>query len=86
VYCISCNSGLAYRAQHEKQPLRFGTVGVYRYETLIHDDLTHSWWKEDGSSIAGKLKGDRLEQLPAALLSWADWQVMYPETQVALNP
>jgi len=85
VYCISCNSGLAYRAQHEEQPLRFGTVGVYRYGTLLHDDQTGSWWKEDGESIVGKLKGARLEQLPAALLSWADWQTMYPETQVALK-
>lgn len=82
-YCISCNSSLAYLAQSGNQTLRFGKVGVYRYETIFHDEQTGSWWTENGVSIAGELEGVELKQLPAALLSWADWQAMYPQTQVA---
>jgi len=84
-YCISCNSSLAYRAEFEDRTVRFGVVGVYRTETLLYDQATGSWWKEDGSAIAGALKGTQLEQLPAALMPWSEWVNLYPQTQVVLR-
>lgn len=85
MYCISCNSSLAYRAKVQGRRLNFGVVGVYAHETILHDEATGSWWREDGSVVAGPLKGSQLEQLPAALLPWADWQAMYPDTQLAME-
>ncbi len=84
-YCISCNSSLAYRAKLEDRTVRFGVVGVYRTETLLYDQATGSWWKEDGRAIAGELQGTQLEQLPAALMPWSEWTRLYPETQVVLE-
>lgn len=84
-YCISCNSSLAYRAELNGSPVRFGVVGVYRAETLLYDDATGSWWREDGSAVAGRLAGAQLEQLPAALVPWSEWIALYPETEVVLK-
>ena len=85
MYCISCNSSLAYLAQQAEQTLRFGVVGVYRFETILHDELTGSWWREDGAAIAGPLEGAKLQQLEAALIPWADWKALYPHTQVSIS-
>lgn len=84
MYCISCNSSLAYLARHAEQTLRFGVVGVYNHETVLHDELTGSWWREDGTALAGPLQGTRLQQLEAALIPWADWKMLYPNTLVAI--
>jgi hypothetical protein len=83
MYCISCNSSLAYLARQGGQTLRFGVVGAFGHETLLHDDRTGSWWREDGSAIAGPLRDAQLEQLPAVLLPWADWRALYPHTALA---
>lgn len=85
MYCISCNSSLAYRAEHEGKSLSFGVLGVYHQETLLHDSASGSWWRENGAAIAGPLSGIQLEQLPAALMAWADWRALYPDTQLALK-
>lgn len=85
MYCISCNSSLAFLSKHEGQALRFGVAGEYSHETILHDDVTGSWWREDGTVIAGKLEGAALEQLPAGLMEWSFWQELYPDTQIAMN-
>jgi len=85
MYCISCNSSLAFLSKHNDQALRFGVAGEYSYETILHDDATGSWWREDGTVIAGELQGVQLEQLPAGLMEWSFWQELYPETQIAIN-
>lgn len=85
MYCISCNSSLAFLSKHGGQALRFGVAGEYAHETILHDDVTGSWWREDGTVIAGELEGAMLEQLPAGLMEWSFWQELYPDTQIAMN-
>jgi hypothetical protein len=84
MYCISCNSSLAFHSVYEGQTLSFGVVGEYHYETILHDEQTGNWWREDGSVIAGDMMGVELEMLPAALMSWRDWLELYPDTELAM--
>jgi len=47
------------------------------------DRQTESWWQQfTGEAIVGDLTGIKLEPLPAAIISWADFKSGHPEGQV----
>lgn len=64
------------------QPLRFASSGlVYQSEQLAFDRASESLWSPLlGRAIAGPARGQALERLPHALVSWGWWKAQHPET------
>jgi len=64
--------------------LTFGTSGNLRISDLVMwDRQTESWWQQfNGEAIVGDLTGTKLEFLPSAIISWADFKSKHPDGQV----
>ena len=83
-FCPLCNTAIAYDRTIDGKIFDFGTTGRLRYSNMImYDRQTETWWQQaTGEAIAGELSGERLEVLPAALISWKDFKETYPEGDV----
>ncbi len=84
-FCPLCNTALVFRRPSiAGETLTFGTSGNLRYSDLVMwDRQTESWWQQfTGEAIVGDLTGTRLEPLPTAIISWADFKNEYPDGQV----
>ena len=83
-FCPLCNSAIAFDRLFDGVELDFGVSGNLRNSDLImYDRQTHSWWQQfTGESIVGKYAGRNLEQLPASIVSFADFRRAHPEGQV----
>ena len=84
-FCPLCNTALVFRRPTiAGETLTFGTSGNLRNSDLVMwDRQTESWWQQfTGEAIVGDLTGTKLEPLPAAIISWADFKMTYPEGQV----
>ncbi len=83
-YCPLCNTAVAFRRTHDGRVLDFGTTGRLRYSNLVmYDRQTETWWQQaDGRGLAGRYAGDRLEFIPAPLVSWGEFKAAYPDGSV----
>lgn len=84
-FCPLCNTALVFRRPVvDGEILTFGTSGNLRFSDLVMwDRQTESWWQQfSGDAIVGDLTGTKLESLPAATISWADFKSKYPDGQV----
>lgn len=84
-FCPSCNCPLAYKAVINDSEIRFIMIGLYEQDPLLEDSGTNSWWNTGtGVAIAGPLKGQKLEQIPASISEWGLWKEVAPHTRLAL--
>jgi hypothetical protein len=83
-YCPLCNSALAYDRRVDGRVLDFGTSGMLFNSSLVmYDRQTESLWSHfTGEAVVGFLTGTRLDVLPVATVSWADWRAANPEGMV----
>jgi hypothetical protein len=83
-YCPLCNSTVAFSRRVGGRTLSFGTTGNLRGSDLVmYDRQTESWWQQiTGRAIVGKLTGTRLRLLPSQILSFADFERLYPKGRV----
>ena len=83
-FCPLCNSAIAFDRLFDGQVLEFGVSGNLRNSDLImYDRQTHSWWQQfTGEGIVGEYAGRNLEQLPAFIISFADFRRAHPDGQV----
>lgn len=83
-FCPLCNSVVAFKRQVKAQVLDFGTTGRLRKSDLIMwDRQTESWWQQlIGEAIIGSLAGQRLESVPASIVSYDDFKKTYPQGKV----
>ena len=84
-FCPLCNTALVFiRPEINGETLTFGTSGNLRFSDLVMwDRQTESWWQQfTGEAIVGDLTGTKLESLPTAIISWADFKSTYPDAQV----
>lgn len=84
-FCPLCNTALVFRRPSiDGEILTFGTSGNLRNSDLVMwDRQTQSWWQQfNGEAIVGDLTGTRLEPLPAAIISWADFKASHPDGEV----
>jgi hypothetical protein len=86
-YCPLCFSAAAYVRVVNGTPIQFGTSGkLYNNNLVMYDRLTKSLWSQIwGEAIQGKLQGTRLTRVPVDVLTWEDWEKLYPNTLV-LSP
>jgi hypothetical protein len=83
-FCPLCNSAIAFDRRIGEVVYDFGVSGKLRNSDLIMwDRQTESWWQQfTGEAIVGDLVGIRLDMLPAVIISWGDFKLVYPEDQV----
>ncbi len=83
-YCPLCNTGLAFSREVDGRVLEFGVSGLLRNSDLImFDRETESFWQQaTGNGIVGEFAGTRLEFLPAAIVSFADFREAFPDALV----
>lgn len=83
-FCPLCNSALVFDRRVGDQTFAFGTSGLLRNSDLImYDRTTETLWQQfTGQGIVGDLAGEQLTFLPAAIVSFADFQEMHPEGQI----
>lgn len=79
-FCPLCNTAIAFSRTHDGRVLDFGTTGRLRYSNLImYDRQTETWWQQaTGEAIAGEWTGARLENHPATMIAWEDFQRAHP--------
>lgn len=80
-YCPLCNSALVYEREVDGQVLDFAVSGkLYNSSLVMYDRQTESLWSHFvGDAIAGVMTGTQLEELPVAMVSWADWREANPQ-------
>ncbi len=84
-FCPLCNTALVFaRPIIDGELLTFGTSGNLRISDLVMwDRQTETWWQQfNGEAIVGDLTGTKLEFLPSAIISWADFKSKHPDGQV----
>ena len=83
-FCPLCNTAIAFERRMGNTVNSFGVSGLLRYSDLImYDRATDSWWQQIlGEAIVGELTGARLPNVPASIVSWADFRDNYPQGRV----
>lgn len=83
-YCPLCGTGMAFLATQNGDTLNFGVSGLlYNSDVLLYDRQTESLWSQiRKQAVAGRLKGQRLQQISMEHTRWSDWKSRYPQSQV----
>ncbi len=83
-YCPLCGTGVAFDARIAGRDTVFGVSGLlYDSDVLPHDRGSESLWSQlMEQAVTGPLKGTRLQPLPMAHTSCADWRKRHPRTEV----
>jgi hypothetical protein len=83
-FCPLCNSAIVFDRRLDGAVYEFGTSGLLRFSDLImYDRTSESLWQQfTGEGIVGDLAGKRLTLLPSAIISFADFQQIYPDGQI----
>lgn len=80
-FCPLCNTAIAFDRRVGGKVLDFGTTGKLRNSDLVmYDRQTESWWQQfAGEAVVGELTGTKLEQVPARIVSWAEFRREHPD-------
>lgn len=90
--CERCQSGSAFVPEVAGQPAAFSALGMHNASlTMVNrkrgDVKKHSLWLHyEGVAIDGPEKGNFLRQLPTYHMTWEEWLMAHPETDVMLPP
>ena len=80
-YCPLCNTAVVFDRNHDGEVLRLGVSGLLRNSDLVMwDNITESLWQQvTGEAIVGAKAGDRLEVIPAGIVSYGDFRQAHPD-------
>lgn len=83
-FCPLCNSAIVFDRRFNDNVHSFGVSGNLRNSDLImYDRETHTWWQQfTGEGIVGTFAGERLDVIPAAIISFEDFRTANPEGTV----
>lgn len=83
-YSPLCGSGIAYNRMFDGEPVEFGTSGMlYNSNLVMHDRKTETYWSQiDGLAIVGELSGQELVPICLDTVSWREWKVAHPDSEV----
>ena len=83
-YCPLCNTAIIFDRRVGGDTLEFGVSGFLRENNLLmYDRQTETLWQQfDGEAVVGTYAGERLDILPARIISWEDFTDNHPDGQV----
>ncbi len=83
-FCPLCHAALVFVRRLNDQLLDFGTTGRLRNSDMVmYDRQTESWWQQfSGEAIVGTMLGQKLTDLPASIVSMAEFSRAYPDGKV----
>ncbi len=82
-YCTVCRTGRAYSPYVNGKLENFRLVGMDHFNAMFEDATTRSWWRqENGTAIAGSLKGTTLKEIPSQQMALGDWLALHPNSYV----
>lgn len=83
-WCPLCQSAVVVERKVGGQTLVFGVSGYLLHENqVLFDRQTGSLWSQlAGGAITGRMRGTRLETLPASVQPWSAWRAEHPGTRV----
>ncbi len=82
-YCTVCRSGRVFDPMVRGKLEKFRLVGMDHFNAMLEDETTKSWWRQaTGEAIAGKLKGEKLQEILSTQAAFGEWLHLYPKTQV----
>jgi hypothetical protein len=83
-FCPLCNTAIAFDRRIGGTALDFGTTGNLRSSDLVmYDRQTESWWQQfGGRALVGALTGAKLEQVPARIVAWREFERAHPAGMV----
>ena len=83
-YCPLCYTSQVFERVISGEAVEFGTTGkLYQSNLLMYDRPTDTYWSQAlGMAVRGPLSGQDLDLVPFDLMTWADWQTLYPDTVV----
>jgi hypothetical protein len=83
-FCPLCYTAIVFDRRVRGRTLDFGTTGKLRNADLVmYDRQTESWWQQfGGEAIVGRYTGTKLEEVPARIVSWRDFEREHPDGRV----
>ena len=83
-FCPLCYAAIVFERRLDGEPVAFGTSGMLRNSDLVmYDRKTETLWQQlTGKAIVGDRTGAKLDQLPAQIVSFQQFQENYPSGQV----
>ena len=82
-YCTMCRTGRVYSPVIDGVQQNFRLVGARHYNAIIEDESTKTWWYQaTGIAAVGKLKGERLKELPYEQATLDVWISRHPGTLI----
>ncbi len=83
-FCPLCYSAIVFRRTLDGTVYDFGVSGMLRYSDLVmYDRQTESLWQQIlGEAIVGDLTGNKLEPVPAQIVSFEQFRERHPDGKV----
>jgi hypothetical protein len=82
-YCSVCRTGRVFDPVISGKSETFRLVGMDHFNAMFEDESTHSWWRPvNGECVAGKRKGERLNELLCSQVALRDWLSMHPDSKI----
>jgi hypothetical protein len=83
-FCPLCHTAIAFDRRIDGETLDFGTTGNLRNADLVmYDRQTESWWQQfGGRALVGDLTGTELDQVPARIVAWREFEREHPTASV----
>lgn len=82
-YCTVCRTGRVFTPLVNGEPQRFRLVGMDRFNAMLEDVQTGSWWRQaNGEAVAGPRKGTVLAEVPSRQVSLRRWLALHPNSLV----
>lgn len=82
-YCTVCRTGRVYSPRVHGKPENFRLVGMDHFNAMFEDATTKSWWRQqNGTAIAGPLKGSALKEIFSQQMALGAWIALYPNSYV----
>jgi hypothetical protein len=82
-YCTVCRTGRVFSPLVDGKVERFRLVGMDRWNALLEDESTGSWWRQaTGAAVAGRREGTKLAVMRSDQVTLREWLAIHPSSLV----